>query len=684
MFLNPNSDELIDIPGFGQVKVSSLVSQWERDGDIPAEEDQFESEFPTEADLFSDNAGPRIRALSRRAFASQQVQLENIGQALGQTMYVKVVDFVGENQWDLEGGTLNEFLPAIGELASGLLNDLNFDGSTAGEGLQGVATEVAMEMVQQVMTKVISSIAAIPVAGPIIAAVLYVGFAFFKAAKRQQQARDERERLKENSFYQDLRDMQGFYKHGDEVAMGFVLETMRSTDWTNLFLPAFDPRADWVGAMRSTGFEFFPGDRGTSDEMEFMLDGNSAGWGAGVPRLNEYKGKSNCLGMIPGTQQITDTIQSRVSAYNMGKAASWVERVNAQKGNTQKKFREKKVDTLWEFLMTLPPSTMGADSTDAGDYLPSATQTMSFLWGHMQMQGASGNPDLYRVNCPYIDGQWRAYYRGAYDFIEEMCSWDMFDFDMDGDSMVDIIAAPSHFSSRIRRMEAQYACAIPCQMGVYRCYSQALGGGFMAPTSSMIHPSCNVGFNNFPSECEQDLWSAYIHDAIVELHTMQYRMLRSSLVCAYASESLAAFVPSPGDNGQAEDLLELMRSQRDALLTRPDQWEYLVEENVPRAEDHRGSNWYGQLEAVGAFDAATGPGRGKMSIGAQPGNYGLESSGDGFDEQMPLVMQLVGRLPGEEDAPGIRPVGGSSSSSGGGGMIIAGAAALALYAMLKK
>ncbi len=155
-------------------------------------------------------------------------------------------------------------------------------------------------------------------------------------------------------------------------------------------------------------------------------------------------------------------------------------------------------------------------------------------------------------------------------------------------------------------------------------------------------------------------------------------------MCAYVSENLAAFEPSPGDNGQAEDLRELLRSQRDALLTRPDQWKYLVEENVPRTEDHRGSNWYDALEAVGAFEAATGPGLGKLSVGAQPGNYGLESSNDGFDEQMPLVMQLVGRIPGEEDAPARYSRGSGGSSSGGGGALVAGAAALAMFEWLKS
>lgn len=673
MFIDPSSDELLYLPA-GTISERNFVEDWVRFADIPSNEGLFESLFPPD---FSEETDGWLVAVANDIRSNQQTQLENFSLALNQTFYNKVVSDVGSsfNQW-FGGGTLGEFLPQIDNMAQGALSTVRLGsgiiGAAGGEN-QGAPSDV-IQKVENTFNGAIGALSAITAINPIVGAIAAVGFMVAKAAAREAERQRVRKVEADNAFYKGLPKMPTFSKQGDEKAVDLILSQMPENDWTNLFIPRYNPRKEWIGVMHQTGFLFYPGER------------DGGGWAEGGHDENYYAPTdSKGLGMIPGTQQITGSIQSRLSSYEIGLAHSYI-----QKGGA------KEVDTLWEWAQIQDPKAIGEVTMDTGDFYPSSAQTLSFLWGHMQKQGASGNPDLYKVNCPYIDGQWHDYCEGAWNYVNEMCGWDMYSFDTDGKSIAKLIKQGQQSQNRRRMMEALHSCALACQLGVYRCYSPELGGGLMPGGQYWGRgstPNCNVGLNSMNSNCRQNIWEAYIHDRVVGLHQMQYQMLSASLVCAYVKESYAAFDPdiATGDNGQALDLLYKLRSMRNALLERPDQWKHLNPDNVPRDEMHEGQNWYDLLESVGAF--AFDPVKGiEATPGANPGSgngtgygsSGLElSAGEGFDNPAPPVLELVGRIPGQEDLPPKRSLGGSSKS-GGGGLVVAGAAALAAFAFLRR
>ena len=59
------------------------------------------------------------------------------------------------------------------------------------------------------------------------------------------------------------------------------------------------------------------------------------------------------------------------------------------------------------------------------------------------------------------------------------------------------------------------------------------------------------------------------------------------------------------------------------------------------------------------------------------------AAGEGFNTPAPPVMELVGRIPGQELLPQKHSRGTGGSSKGGSGLLLGGAA-LAAFALLKR
>lgn len=666
MYFDENSQEKVKNANGDMVTQQTLVLGWANAAELNNVKSKFDSRLPDDDDLNQDgsDADTWFSRAAQNILQNQQTQMMNLSVALNQSFYNKVVAQGGALL--AGGGTLTKFIPEISNMAAGKISGAHMgiggnilEGIGAFSGGKKGATPQKIDAVQGVMTKAIGGLSAIAAVNPIVGAVVAAGFMIGKAVAAEGERRRVERVEKDNAFYGSLPPLPKFDKSGDEYAMDVVLQTMPKSDWTNLFLPRYDPNKNWIGRICQTGIEFFPGDN------------EDKGWGEGSPCENYYNGALG-LGMIPGTQQVTDTLQGRLSGSQIQGAKSYI-----PKGE---------VDSIWEWVQTQSVKTVGTSSIDTGDYYPSSAQTMSFLWGHIQTQGSDGNPDLYKVNCPTVDGQWRSYCDGAWDYLQETCSWDTYNFDMKGHSMKKHIDKGWQSQARRRGLVAEQSCIIACLLGVYRCHSPELGGGLLTSSppykQGMGSRACNTGFNSFPSDCRQSIYDAYIHERIVELHQMQYDMLSASLVCAYVKSDFGAFNSNGNDGGQAASLLAKLTAMRTKLLARPDQWKFLVEANVPRDEIHESGNWYQQLKDVGAFKKAG------LGITLAPGKYGNGgpqlSAGHGFDTSAPKLMQLVGRTPGQELIKTVSIIGGRGTSrkkKSSNMPLVLGAGAMALLLM---
>lgn len=637
MILDFLSEEIVDAGG-RLISERDLISEWSWITGVGPNV-KFESLLPSEEALRG-AGGDKTQKIIEQNYG--RYQFDNMAWSLNQSFFNKAVSYGGGDP----AGTLLEFIPDIGNMAFGRVSDLVDDVNFS---LPNPMKEVASHMEDAV-----GGLTAIANITPILGAVVNTGFMVAQAIFLERRRRTEQLNEADDNFYHTRQPAPKFTREGDEASMEMVLDAMSGDDWTGLFLPGYDPHKNWVGKMYEMGFGFAPGHKASGQQnAEATFD------------VNYYKGRV-CLGMIPGTQQITDILQS-VLTPDMVKSYSGY---------------SGKVDTIWEWAQINAPTVVGKNAIDTGDFFPSAAQTLSFMWGHIQMQKNSGNPDLYKVNCPYIDGQWRSYCDGAWDYVVEMCNWSKYNFsDMNDHSMNWWIKKGKASQARREMLEANHACAIGCLLGSYRCTSGSL---------------CNVGLNSFNDQngvqnssnpCRLNLYDAQIGETVRELHRMQFDMLSASLVCAYVRSSYAAFHPVTGnDGGQADNLRGKLTAMRNKLLNRPDQWKFIVEENVPRDEMHEGQNWYNLLDSVGAFDFKPGLGKATPGNGASSSEYGqggfaLES-GQGFEEPAPPVIQLVGRIPGQELAT--KHSMRRSSGGGGGGLLIGGAALALGYMLIKK
>lgn len=708
MIIDPDSLDQIWYPtedGGRWLSEEEFLTKWRTNSGIPsgAKSKQFESFLPDMRD-YSLATPTWLNNVAKGVLQNQQLQMDNFSLALNSAWYNKTVlpagaAIGGAIPWT--GGTLEEFLPEIGNLASGALTAIDLGGDLyAGIGTalggEGGALTKAIDVAEAVVGTAIGAISAVAVVNPIIGAVLAVGFGLAKAAtaeadrrKAEEAAASQARRDAEDDFYLNLEPLPAFDKAGDDLAMNLVLERMPTTDYTSLYLPRYATRKPWFGQLRQGGFLFGPGTPGG-------LGGQGANrqWGEGEFEINEYDGRP-CLGMIPGTQQISDLIISRLPNST---SKYWAQEIAG--GDTPTG-----VNTVWEGVQYADSlRRIGEHVQDSGDFFPSSSQVLTFMWGNMQMQGASGNPDLYKINMPHIDVEWSNYIGNAWEYLIHTCTIETYEFDRGGHSMKKLIREGYKSQGRRMMIEANFSCALSCMFGTYRCDGKGdiipkdkAGGGLSGHLQSNNWrayragpgtPACDLDVRAFPfkghgTPCRESIYDAYLKERIAQTHQFQWQMLSASLVCAYVRESYAAFTPPPfvNDNGQAANMREKLRTMRDLLLVRPDQWRYLIEENVPRGEDHRGQDWYGLLEAAGAFEDQPSLGTLGSAGGTAAEGYGQDglalSSGQGFQEAAPPVMPLVGRVPMQEAVPRTLRSGG-----GAGLAMLAGLAAVGLT--LKK
>jgi hypothetical protein len=449
MYLDENSQEKVRNANGDLVTQQTFVLGWANASQLPSNKFAFESRLPDDLDL-EEESDSWFKRAAQNILQNQQTQMMNLSVALNQSFYNKVVAQGGAIMSGV--GTIDRFFPDISNMAAGKIsgNHMNIGGNILkgiGEvsGGKGGASAGAIGAVEQIMNESIGGLSAIPAVNPIVSAVVAAGFMIGKAITAEAERKRIKRVEKDNAFYSSLAPLPKFDKSGDEYAMDIVLQTMPNSDWTNLFIPRYNPNKNWVGRLCQTGVEFFPGDN------------EGMGWGEADPIENGYHGSVG-LGMIPGTQQVTDTLQGKLSTSEIKRASDYIP--NGE------------VDSLWEWAQMQAPKRVGQSAIDTGDYYPSSAQTMSFLWGHIQTQGASGNPDLYKIDCPYVDGQWRRYCDGAWDYLQQMCSWDAYSFDMKGHSMKKHIEKGWQSQARRRMLVAQQSCIIACLLGVYRCYSK--------------------------------------------------------------------------------------------------------------------------------------------------------------------------------------------------------------------
>ncbi len=702
MIIDPDSLDEIWYPtqteaGGRWLTEDEFLTKWRTNAKIPTHSsNEFDSALPDIQDI--NVATPVWLDYVRKGIVgNQQLQMENFALAINTSWYNKmalpsgasIMGGAGVPAWT--GGSLEEFLPEIGNLATGMLSAIDLGAGLYGEigtamGGEGSATTQAIDVAEAVMGAALGAMTAIAVVNPIVGAVIAVGFGIAKAATRESDRRAAKaaadmqdRRDDEDKFYSELEPLPSFEKMGDDDAMKLVLDRMPTDDYTSLYIPRYAPDKAWFGQLRQNGFVFGPGTPGGLGGQN-----TSRQWGEGQFSYNDYGGVP-CLGMIPGTQQISDLVLSRLSPDVI---KYWNQEIAG--GDTPSG-----VNTLWEGVQY--PDTLhrivGEYVQDTGDFFPSSSQTLTFMWGNMQMQGASGNPDLYKINMPYIDGQWRSFIGNGWDYLKNTCTTTVYEFERGDHSMATMIKKAYRSQGRRQMIEAEHACAIACMFGTWRCDSSynviPKGEGWRSYRAGKGTPACDLDANAFPfkgqdSKCRESIYDSYLKDRIHETHQFQWKMLSASLVCAYVRESYAAFTPpsfvtdgaSSNAGAQAADLKEKLRAMRDHLLVRPDQWRFLVEANVPRGEDHRGSDWYGQLDAVGAFkdQSVLGRGGGTSAEGYGRGGLAVEA-GQGFEESAPEVMPLVGRVPMADAVP-------RSVRSGGGGGGLAAVAALGLGAVI--
>ena len=674
MYIDANSTDKIPNAKGELITQQTFALSWASAAGLPAKKHLFTSMLPDDQDLKGEEDS-WFRGVARDILQNQQTQLMNMSTAVNQTFYNKMVSYSDTASAGI--GTLGKFMPEIGNMAAGQISGefMNIGGDIlagiGGDSENNGAASTAIAAVESTMNAAIGGLSAITAINPIVGAVVAAGFMIAKAAAAEGERRRLERVASDTKFYESLTGFPQFDKSGDEMAMDAVLGRMPTTDWTSLFLPRYKPGNEWVGVMRQTGVEFAPGNSGTPP-----------GWGESVIldgaafAVNKYNGALG-LGLIPGTQQASGTLQSRLTPLQLSEAYSYLDAGG-----------HGVINSVWEWAQLQGSTAVGEGAVDTGDYYPSSAQTMSFLWGHIQTQGAAGNPDLYKINCPVVDGQWGQYCDGAWDYVNEHCGWDTYNFDMKGHSMAKHIENAWQSQARRRRMVSQQSCAIACLLGVYRCHSKELGGGFLTGNPNYKQgpgsKACRTNLNSFPTDCRQNIHDAYIHDTVVELHKMQYEMLSASLVCAYVRADFAAFKGSANDGGQGANLMTKLTAMRTKLLNRPDQWKYLVEANVPQGEMHDGGDWYTQLKAAGAFSLSKGLAGvpGQSGSGLEYGQGGLSlQAGQGFEDPAPPVMQLVGRVPGQEL---VEEAASGRSSGGGKGIILLAAAALGFMAMRNK
>jgi hypothetical protein len=641
MFLT-NTNKEIFVPGMGLINEEDFIEKWRDTKGFGGDTKNFSSSFPIDDDLYKEGGDWGISSAKNQF---RTMQLENFERAVNQTFYNKLVKPL--DMPNFGGGSLLSYMPEVSGLVKNSFGTIDWGSKNLGAEIANAAIGAAIQLLSK-----------IPYVGQILAAVFAVAAIIIKAIVGNAMRKRARRAQAENSFYEGAPDVPRFSKGADELLVDVILESMRNGDWTNLFLPQYNWKEEWAGVLYSDGFGFAPsGKRGSK----------YGGWGSGRPVAASYVSENDCIGYMPGTQQITGMILGKIPESVVGAQSDWG--ANTGAGDW------KNCDTLWEYIQAHDVSMLNShhseDIIDSGDYYPSGAQTMSQLWGHIQMDG---NPDLYRINTHYIDRAWRMYCEGAVDYLKSMCA---VKYHRTPDQMRLEIKKARHTDLRLRALESRFSCALSYHMGVYRCVPGDLGGDGaemwpQAQSWSRNKLSFQGSFEKntaYGPQCWTDMYNGYLKQTIRDLRDRQFDSLSKSLVCAYVRSDYAAF-QGDGNGG----LRKKLHDMRELLLTRKDQWRYLTESDVPRDDAHNGANWYNQLKSAGAFSIAYHSSATKISANFEkvtPGRLGFEGALQAGAKMPPL--QLSGRVPGQEvTSPSGRSGKKSSSNMAMIGLVAAG------------
>lgn len=674
MYFSKDDERPIIIGGKAKSQ-RNFIDDWKDKQGIPADEEKFESLLPDEEDLYS-KSGDWSTGLAITTMKNGQ--LRNTQKGISQAFFNKTVNL--DNLVSFTGGTSSIYVPEIAKIAISKFGDINWASDNFQEDIADAALGVAIKVISK-----------IPVIGPIIAAVVAVVGLLVKSIKKNAERAIAQRGNQENDFYKNLPEFPLYRKSTDEECVRIIFESMANADWTNLFLPRYDWNREWIGIMYQSGFGFAPGVR----SGKHAVDGSTFTAEKGI-QLYDRTG-AVCLGYIPGSQQITDMIQSWTSGQ-FGSVDAFFEQHSGKK-------HYKQLDTLWEYLQYKSPYVITSGNVlDTGDFYPSAAQIMTNMWGHLQMDG---NPDLYRLDTNYIDTAWRKYCEGAYSYLTDMCQWstyNKFNPSSSGRTIRDAIDFGSYFDRRLQMMEAVHSCSVGCYMSMYRCRPVEIGGrGANENKQDIIDRSswrrgpgtaaCNNNFNSYSKEnwgiiCRTNFYEGHLKQVISELRKLQFESLSKTLVCAYVrgpDNNKKEFVFGAFRGDANADLRHKLHAMRELLLKTPSQWKYLVRDDIPRDEIHNGSNWYEQLRAVGAISEGMSAAGWRDILAPQkqsPGRRAELPLGQLEKGPLPPPVDIRGRVPGMELAqPSEKKIATTSRKSSSGIPIILGAAALGILMM---
>lgn len=665
-----DKDAKIWVPDKGLVSSREFIQDWEFEAGLKVG-DEFVSQLPPASLIEQEFAEFGVANISPSEARLMFDAAKNLHDAMNLSYMKKAIRAAAEGWADIGGGVLTEYLPAIQDLAKGGL--AAFIGNESSDDFQEMLVDTAFMTAIKLLSK-------IPVVGQILAALVAVGFMFVKIFKYNADQRksgfDQETAIAEAkllSFPVGDEDTDAYYMNN------MLLNMMQYPDWTSFFLPRYDWNQPWVARRYEQGMGFAPGTPGSKYTNGDFVPGT-------------YK-DIQCLGFIPGTQQITGMIE--VLSPTLGQESY------ALAPSKKKRLKENK--SMWNYLAWNGPfgiqgwkrapggKLLKGEVVDFGDYFPSCAQLLTTMWAHFEMDG---NPDLYRIDTRVMDTAWRRYCDGAMDYVKETASWDEWgsteglksiinsggkDFDGAGHSEIQ------------RSMAAMFACGIPCVLGSWRCKEDSFAlRKAQDYRTGFNYEYCATNFNSYGTEAaracrEGDMYTDSIKGKLRAIRKRQKSMLKHSLVCVYVHSEFAAF----GD----DELGKLLYDMRELFLTRKDQWRYLVEQDVPRNEVHNGQNWYNLLKSKGAFSIAYRAGS-KTSVSAEWGTYDRGEAKRIKPRDLGTRVGLVpgriappvgigGRVPGEEFVPdaGSRP---SSGKGGSSAPLLIGIAALAFLFMKNR
>lgn len=663
-----DSNKKVFVPGKGLVDPTEFIASWKNRAELPGNL-TFESRLPTAAQIKGNDA--YIKSFASAASVTSDA-MANLHESMNIAMFRRSVDM---GAGGFTGGILTEFSGAIEDISAPIMTGL----------LEGNIDEMLQQLGETLLMKGIQLLAKIPVIGQVLAALAAIGLMLIKMFQY-----DHKVAHKEFEYKRQLREARlvDFSVAGsdedEKVLNGAIIGSgggiIQGLDWTGWFLPRYDWNQEWIGVRGTTGLSFFPG--------------FSHRWGEGEAAPMQYKGVP-CAGFIPGTQQVTGEIQV------INPLAAQADFPMLGTGRKSKKKRGNMWDTmLWNgpyqiagWKMKPPgaggPTWLKADVRDVGDFYPATAQLLTGLWTNLQ---EDGNPDLYRIDTNILDDAWKAYCGNAREYVEKTCSWDT--WGSTGKHQSNILEGESDqdLQEIDKAHVANFACGIPCVLGSWRCKSDSFTKVEQEKYKvGFSNPYCAPNFNSWESdsaaECRGgDLYTDFLKERLKAIRDRQKSMLSRSLVCAYVMQDMVAFKTS-------DRLKEKLHKMRDALLERPDQWHYLIEQDVPREEYHRGDNWYNLLKSRGAFSPAYQSGINQI-MAKRFRTRRFEPLGGLFDRdrgqatlfpgKIAPPVGLSGRVPGQEELDAAAEADRRRGGSGSGLPIVLGLAAVALIMMNRK